>query len=168
MRRPSRRTVLSNLAWLLAFALAYGGVRVWQHRGLVHGVAPAIAATTLQGQSVSLAALRGRPVLVHFWASWCHICRMEQGSIEAIARNHAVLTVAIDADDPPALKRYIEEHGIHVPVVADRGGRLAAEYGVRAVPTDFIVDGRGNIRYVEVGYSTRWGLLARLWLAGHG
>jgi peroxiredoxin len=168
MKRPSRRTILTNLAWLLAFALAFFGMRAWQHRNLVHGVAPAIAATTLQGQAVSLASLRGRPVLVHFWASWCHICRMEQGGINDIARNHAVLMVAIDADNPAALKQYITKHDIHVPVVADVGGRLAAEYGVRAVPTDFVIDGSGNIRYVEVGYSTKWGLLARLWLAGHG
>lgn len=168
MKWPDRRAVLSNLAWIAAFALVYFGIRAWQHRDLAYGSAPAIVGKTLNGHTVSLAELRGRPVLVHFWATWCHICRMEQGAIDAIARTHTVLTVAIDAGDPAALRRYVQEHGIHAPVVADVGGRFAADYGVRAVPADFIVDGKGMIRYVEVGYSSQWGLRARLWLAGRG
>ncbi len=168
MKWPDRRTVLNNLAWIAAFALVYLGIRAWQHRALAHGAAPAIAGKTLSGRSVSLAELRGRPVLVHFWATWCHICRMEQGAIDAIARDHAVLTVAIDAGDPAALRRYVKERGIHAPVLADFGGRFAADFGVRAVPADFIIDRNGTIRYVEVGYSSQWGLRARLWLADRG
>lgn len=165
MKWPNRRTVLSNLAWVLAFAVIYSGIRAWQHRNLVHGLAPQFSATTLQGKTFTLAGKRDKPLLVHFWASWCRICRMEQSSIDSIARDHDVITIAIDGADPIALKRYVQNHGIQASVIPDRSG-LAARYGIRGVPTDFVVDREGRIRFIEVGYSSEWGLRARLWLAG--
>jgi thiol-disulfide isomerase/thioredoxin len=165
MKLPNRRTLLVNLAWMLVFAVVYVGIRFWQHRDLVHGVAPTFQAVTLDGQSISLVVPRDKPVLLHFWASWCRICRMEQASVDSIARDYDVITVAIDGSDPDALRRYVEHHDIKAPVIADQSG-LAARYGIRGVPTDLVVDAKGQIRFVEVGYSTEWGLRARLWLAG--
>lgn len=141
-------------------------IRAWQSRGTADGPAPAFAATTLGGDAISLAALEGEPVLVHFWASWCGVCRAEEGNVEAVAGDHRVVTVATRSGGVEEVSSYVREHGLEAPVVLDPAGRLAAEWGVRSLPTSFVLDPQGRIRHVEVGYTTELGLRARLWLAG--
>jgi thiol-disulfide isomerase/thioredoxin len=70
---------------VLVFVILVADMRFWQQRDMVSGAAPALRGLTLAGQPYTLAAYPGKPVLVHFWATWCSICRAEQGSIAARA-----------------------------------------------------------------------------------
>jgi len=142
------------------------GVRAWQQSGIARGPAPVLAGVLLNGKSVALSAFAGRPVLVHFWATWCPICRAEQGSIEALAHDVPVITVAMQSGERAAVVQYLRKEELSFPVLNDPNGAIAAQWGVRAVPASFVVDGAGQIRYVEVGYTTGIGLRLRLWLAG--
>ena len=142
------------------------GARAWQQSGIASGPAPALTGVLLDGKPVTLAAFSGRPVLVHFWATWCPICRLEQDSIDALARDAAVITVAMQSGDRAAVVQHLRNETLSFPVLNDPDGVIAAQWGVRAVPASFIVDGAGQIRYVEVGYTTGIGLRLRLWLAG--
>ena len=143
------------------------GIRAWQQQGAAHGVGPALAGTLLDGQAYDIAARSDGPVLVHFWASWCAICRAQHGSIEGVARDHAVVTVAMRSGDAAAVRGHLTEHAGTFAVLNDPSGALADRWGVRAVPASFIVDAQGRVRFVEVGYTTSWGLRWRLWWAGH-
>lgn len=165
---PTERRHRRRWLWLrdlTILALVFLGVSLYQSRGTVRGPAPELAGPDLSGRPVALADYAGRPVLVHFWATWCPVCRAEQGSIESIAGDHAVLSVSIDGS-AEELRSYVAEQGIDYPVIHDTQGELAARYGVRGVPASFIVDPEGGIRFVEVGYTTEPGLRARLWWAG--
>lgn len=142
------------------------GVRAWQQSGVASGPAPALTGVLLDGKPVALTAFAGRPVLVHFWATWCPICRAEQGSIEALARDTPVITVAMQSGAHAAVAQHMRNETLSFPVLNDPDGAIATLWGVRAVPASFIVDGAGQIRYVEVGYTTGIGLRLRLWLAG--
>ena len=142
------------------------GIRAWQQSGTASGPAPALAGELLDGKPVALAAFAGQPVLVHFWATWCPICRAEQGSIDALARDLPVITVAMQSGDREAVIQFLRKETLSFPVLNDPDGVLAAQWGVRAVPASFIVDGAGQIRFLEIGYSTGVGLRLRLWLAG--
>jgi peroxiredoxin len=153
---------------LLVITLVIVGVRAYTTRGTASGPAPPIEAQAVDGTPVSLAALRGQPVMVHFWATWCPICRTEQGSVEAIARGHRVVTVAMQSGDAAAVRRYLREQDWQVSAVADEDGALSRAFGVRAVPATFFVDARGQVRFVEAGYTTGIGMRLRLWLAGRG
>ena len=160
-RRWLRRAV--EVVVVLALIL---GARAWQQSGIASGPAPALTGVLLDGKPVTLAAFSGRPVLVHFWATWCPICRLEQDSIDALARDAAVITVAMQSGDRAAVVQHLRNETLSFPVLNDPDGVIAAQWGVRAVPASFIVDGAGQIRYVEVGYTTGIGLRLRLWLAG--
>ena len=142
------------------------GIRAWQQSGTASGPAPALAGELLDGKPVSLAAFAGRPVLVHFWATWCPICRAEQGSIDTLARDVPVITVAMQSGDRDAVVQHLRKEELSFPVLNDPAGEIAAQWGVRAVPASFIVDGAGQIRFLEIGYTTGIGLRLRLWLAG--
>lgn len=148
---------------LLALILA---VRAWQQSGVASGPAPVLTGTLLDGKPVALKAFAGRPVLVHFWATWCPICRAEQGSIDDLARRIPVITVAMQSGERNAVAEYLRKETLSFPVLNDPDAAIARQWGVRAVPASFIVDAAGQIRYVEVGYTTGVGLRLRWWLAG--
>ncbi|WP_272876304.1 redoxin family protein [Allochromatium tepidum] len=102
---PSTPTVLQRWGrrlggWpvnLLLIVAIVVGVQWWQGRTLVTGEAPPLVGVTLEGTPIDLADRRGRPVLVHFWATWCPVCRITDGTIDAIAEDHAVVTVALQS-----------------------------------------------------------------------
>ena len=143
------------------------GVRAWHKRDTVSGPAPALQGITLTGQTYILPAHPGHPVLVHFLATWCPVCRAEQGSIAAIAHDDPhVITVAMQSGKSEEIAKYMQEQGIDFPVVNDADGSLSSAWGITGVPASFIIAPGGQIRYVEVGYTTGIGLRLRLWLAG--
>jgi peroxiredoxin len=151
---------------VLLFAALVTGIRVWQQRDMAEGQAPALHGLDLAGQPYVLPAHPGKPMLVHFWGTWCAVCRSEQASIDALAHGKAeVVTVALKSGAPSEVARFMREQGIDFPVVNDPDGALAKEWGVHGVPASFILDAQGRIRFVEVGYTTETGLRLRLWLA---
>ncbi|NVZ07912.1 protein disulfide oxidoreductase [Allochromatium humboldtianum] len=154
---------LVNLVLIVAIVV---GVQWWKGRTLVTGEAPPLVGRTVDGTSIDLADWRGRPVLVHFWATWCPVCRITDGTIDAIANDHAVVTVALQSGTEDEIRAYMREAGQDFRVVLDPDGRLARTWGVAGVPTSFVIDGDGRIRSSIVGVSTGLGLRLRLWLAG--
>ena len=152
---------------LLLFVLLIAGIRAWQQRDMPSGVAPPLSGMRLDGSVYALPARPAQPVLVHFWATWCAICRVDQDSIAAIARDHPnTITVAMQSGSAAEVAQHLTAQGLHFPVVNDADGRLSAAWGVHAVPASFIIGTDGRIRFVEVGYTTGLGLRLRLWLAG--
>jgi len=146
-------------------AALFLGLRAWLQQDMASGAAPPLAGTTLDGQAFDLEAFPERPVLVHFWASWCRICRLEQDSIAAIARDWPVITVAIQSGYAPAVRAFLEQEGLDFPVINDPDGVLARRWGVVGVPASFIIDKHQRIVFRERGYTTGAGLRARLLLA---
>lgn len=144
-------------------------VQLWQARDLPAGPAPQLVGTLTDGRPASLAAAlkaaNGRPVLVAFWATWCPVCKAEEGNVDAVARDWPTLTVAMQSGEAAAVAKHLQERGLGFPALVDADGRLATEWKVRGVPTHFIVDGSGIVRFQLVGYATNLGLRARLWWA---
>ncbi len=147
------------------FILLLMGVHWWQTRTLPSGQAMTLEGKLLTGQHASLSALRGRPVLVHFWATWCPVCKLEQDNINAIAQDHQVFSIAMQSGADQAVLQHMAQQHLTFPVMNDADGRLAQQWGIRGVPTSFILDASGHIRFVEVGYTTELGLRLRLALA---
>jgi len=158
-----------KLRWVLELVLAIGlvvAIRAYQRRDLPTGVTLSLAGTTLDGAAVSLADYRGKPMILHFWATWCGVCRAEQGNIDAIAKDLPVLTIASQSGAEHEVASYVRDHAIAPRVLVDETNTLTKRFGVSAFPTTFVLDGKGEIRHVEVGYTTELGLRARMWLAG--
>lgn len=160
-RRPVKFALEATL-----FVAVYFGLQTWMQRDLAQGPAPAIAGTTLAGQAVDLQALRGKPLLLHFWATWCTVCKLEQGTIESLSRDYTVVSVAMQSGSTDEVQAYMREHALTYPVINDPEGEIAARYGVAAVPSSFVVDAQGEIMARATGYTTSLGLRWRLWRAG--
>jgi len=152
-------------------ALLYFGIQAYQGRDAPSGQAPALASLDPAGAPISLesalAQAAGAPVVLHFWASWCGVCKAEESNLVALATDRPVLTVATRSGDAEAVRSYLEKRGADFPVALDSDGALADRFGVHSLPTTFVIDGDGHIRDVEVGYTTELGLRLRLLWAEH-
>jgi thiol-disulfide isomerase/thioredoxin len=170
--RPQRRRWPRLAAEIGIVVLAVLAIQWWQARDVPQGPAPEFTAPMADGGIGSLAGWRaahpGRTVGIYFWADWCPICRAQQGSVDALRADWPVLTVAMQSGDAAAVAKVLRERGLDWPAVIDADGRIAARYGLHGVPALVVVDGRGEIRSVTVGYTTGPGMRLRLWRATRG
>jgi thiol-disulfide isomerase/thioredoxin len=168
LRRRWKRWTLEAL---LIVAVVVG-VQLWQARGLPEGIAPPLEGMLTDGRVVQVGpstssgqALGGTAQLVVFWATWCPVCKAEEGNIESVATDWPVISVAMQSGNAAEVVKHLQQRGLTVPALIDEDGRHAANWKVRGVPTHFIIDPAGNVRFRVVGYATTWGLRARLWWA---
>jgi len=118
--------------------------------------APPLSGTTLDGRSMSLANLRGKPVIVNFWASWCVPCRAEFPLFRDAQARHpslAILGVVFD-DDAGAARRFAATEGAAWPSLTDPDGSRASVYTVLAPPQTYFIDRDGIVRSRQIGELT--------------
>ena len=117
---------------------------------LVGGPAPEITLKNLQGQEVRLSDLRGKIVLLNFWATWCKPCKEEMPAMQAVydkLRGQGFVVLAVnELEDTDRVIEHIRTHGHTFPVVMDRDNRVANRYGVVGLPASFLVDRQGIVR----------------------
>ena len=123
---------------------------------LVGQRAPGIRTTTLDGEPFSLAAHRGRWVLVNFFATWCVPCQREHPHLDAFVERHrdaadATVVSVVYSDEPGRVRTFFREEGGDWPVVDDPDGRVALDYGVGKVPESYLVDPDGVVVAKVVG-----------------
>lgn len=135
----------------------------WQARDTASGPAPALIGETIDGELLDLDQYQGKPVLVHFWATWCAVCKLEEGMVNSIAQDHAVVTVAMQSGSDAEVADHVRSRELNnFTVLNDEKGVLSNRWGVSAVPTSFVIDAKGEIAYTVVGLSTGPTLRARL------
>lgn len=151
--------------WLLLAAgavLVLGSVRALSggsgpDRGLPRegSPAPALKVKTLDGERMSLADLRGKVVLVNFWATWCPPCRAEMPGFEQVWRERGkdgFVVVGLSADDGPGeVAVFLGDRGITYPVAMASSSAKRAFGGITALPASFLVDRKGVIRRTVTG-----------------
>lgn len=162
MREKWKRWGL-ELAIVLLAVLA---LRFYQTRSHLSGPLPRLEARDVGGQKRVLGGPRAEPMVLHFWATWCGVCRAEEGNVVAASKQVQVISVASRSGPRGAVADYAKQHGISYPVINDAQGELAKRFGVRAYPTTFFIDRNGQITTSEVGYTTYLGLLLRAYWAG--
>jgi peroxiredoxin len=110
-------------------------------------VAPGFRETALDGRPVSLSGLRGRVVIVAFWATWCPPCREELPAFERLLRSHGsrgLAVVAVDTREAAGVVRpFVQALGLTFPVLLDVDGEIARQFGVIGLPTTFVIDRNG-------------------------
>jgi thiol-disulfide isomerase/thioredoxin len=116
---------------------------------------PALALTDLDGKAWSLAALKGRPVVLNFWASWCEPWRAEMPSLELLQTRHekaGLVILSVNYQEPlPKIRRFLETLPFSLPILLDREGEAAAAWTPRVFPTTVLIDRSGAARSSVIG-----------------
>ncbi|MGE0351316.1 TlpA disulfide reductase family protein [Hydrogenophaga sp.] len=111
---------------------------------------PSLETLSLDGKPVSLADLKGRAVLLNFWASWCEPCRAEMPTLEGLPPlfgEDKLAVVALNFKEPPQrAQRFVAQTGLTLPVWLDPLGAHARAWGVRVFPTTVLIDRQGRAR----------------------
>jgi peroxiredoxin len=134
-----------------AAALAVAaGAALWALSSRGPTLAPDFAAPDLSGQAVSLAALRGKVVVVNVWATWCPPCRQEMPSMQRLAahfrgRDFQLLAVSQDEDGKEKVEAFARELGLSFPVLLDPQRQVGERFGVWGYPETFIIDRNGYV-----------------------
>ena len=116
---------------------------------------PALDLLRPNGEPLSLASLRGKVVLVNFWATWCEPCVAEMPSLQTLRdelawRGFEVLGVNYQ-EGPARIETFVRRTGIAFPIVRDTDGAAARAWNARVFPSSFLVDRSGRVRYALVG-----------------
>ena len=158
--------LFKNIAF---FLIIFTAILAWKQRNMVKGEAPDFQAMQINGKPAQLSSYRGKPLLLHFWASWCPICKFEEGSISKLVSNSnlQILTIAFQSGSTSEVKEFMMQRNLSSwPVIVDQEGVLAKKYGVTGVPATFFIDANGQIHSKTMGLTSLWGMKIRLWLAG--
>ena len=117
--------------------------------------APDISAVGIDGRPVRLADLRGRPVIVNFWASWCVPCREETPLLRDELAKHApdglAIVGVIFRDTSDAARAFADSFGATWPSATDPDGSIARAYRVVAPPQSYFIDRQGVLRSIQIG-----------------
>jgi peroxiredoxin len=120
--------------------------------------APEIRLTDLAGKPVSLASLRGKVVLVDFWASWCKPCREELPVLETLHKKYAanglvIIGVNVDKDVATA-RKFLQENNLKLSFVLanDAQHKVAESYAPPTMPSSYVIDREGKVRFVHEGF----------------
>lgn len=118
---------------------------------------PPYSALSIDGDTVSLAELTGKVVLLNIWATWCHPCRDEVPELQALhekysARGLALVGVSVDTDGADqAIREFMRDYKMTYPVWRDPGERVSAQFHTVGVPTTFLIDRGGVLRWRKTG-----------------
>lgn len=166
-RRRLLGAALAGSAGLLCTvgARAAHTVRPWP----VGRATPPLQLTDLDGKAWSLAALKGHPVVVNFWATWCEPCRAEMPSLDQLARLHAksgLVVLSVNYREAPAVVRqYLAARPLSLPVLLDADGEAAGEWTPRVFPTTVLIERSGLARASVIGELDWTGETARALMA---
>ena len=149
---PGRRGAVAALAAIGLGAALPAGASIEITRWPAGKPAPALAGEDLEGRRWRLGELRGRVVLLNFWASWCEPCRAEMPSLQRLVEFHGedrVTVIAVNFKETAAqASRFLRRTGLRLPVLLDPDGVIARAWEVKVFPTTILfgVDGRPRHR----------------------
>ena len=116
----------------------------------------------IEGKIVDFHHYKGKPLVVHFWGIWCPTCRFEASNIDAISKEYAVVTIAVNSGTDESIEKFLKNNALSYRVVNDQMGTLAKAFNIEVYPTTLLYNSKGELKYVEVGYTSTLGLKARL------
>ncbi|MFC1997020.1 peroxiredoxin family protein [Chloroflexota bacterium] len=120
-------------------------------------LAPDFKLNTLDGDSITLSDLRGKAVLVNFWATWCPPCRSEMPAMQQVFDDYGpdeLVILAVNSsyqDQSDDVDTFVFERGLTFPVLLDTTGEISDQYQVNSLPTTFFIDPEGIIKEIVIG-----------------
>jgi thiol-disulfide isomerase/thioredoxin len=144
-----RAVAAAALSAAVVAQAADGEIKAWK------GNTPRLSSKDLDGRSVDLKSLKGRVVLVNFWATWCEPCRDELPALlrlkEKLAGKPFELVTVNFGEHPEKIARFLQRQQLTMPVLLDKEKEVAKDWKVGGLPMTYVVDAKGRARYSVFG-----------------
>ena len=154
------KEIVITLVVLFMLMLIIGAIRKPK---LTTDSVPNVAVTLIDGEQFHYQ--KDKPLMIHFWGTWCPVCELEAPNIDTAAKHYQVLTIANNSGSNKDILEFLKEKGVSYPVYNDKDGNWSRAFHLSAFPTTLIYDSHGKLKYTDVGYTTTAGLLARMKMA---
>lgn len=146
---------IPKIILLLVLALVILATGCTETGAAVGDRAPDFQLQDLEGNEVSLSSLRGSPILLNFWATWCPTCRLEMPFIQEVYQewtDKGLVILAIDIGESTAtVREFMQNNNYTIPVLLDTRRVVSQKYNVTAIPTTFFIDRNGVIQDKLIG-----------------
>jgi cytochrome c biogenesis protein CcmG/thiol:disulfide interchange protein DsbE len=149
--------LIAGPAWIWASRVPEGGSATTMGLPPAPAVgypAPDFTLPTVAGSDITLSELRGMPVVLNFWATWCPPCRAELPELQAASEKYAgqIAIIGVNQAEPPAaVQAFAGKLGLAFEIPLDTEAKVSHTYGVRSLPTTFFIDRQGVIRQIQIG-----------------
>lgn len=167
-RKLWQKNWFKNLVTVVIFIAIYLAIRPFMQGDVIQGQAPSMQVQSITGETIDLQDMlkTGEPVLIHIWATWCPICEVTKDFVEGVAKDYQVINIATQSADNDQLLEYAKANNMNPDIIVnDLSGDWMRTFGSKAVPADFVIAPNGEIAFIEVGFTSAWGLRLRLWWA---
>lgn len=161
MRRYPAYKRITSAVTLLLLGLWAGYVLLWPNSGQagagvpIGSAAPDFELKTLEGETIRLSDLKGQPVVINFFATWCPPCRAEMPLLQESYtefQEQGLVILAVDLDESDvAVSTFREKYGLTFPIVIDKGDRVSRTYEIIPLPTSYFVDRQGVVQGMWTG-----------------
>lgn len=158
---------MNRYHFLFTFLLLFGSGWIWVNRvpeqvvvakdtprPAVGYPAPEFRLKSLKDENFALSDLRGKPVVLNFWATWCGPCRNEMPALQKASEKYAgeVAIIGVDQSEAPeTVRQFINELAVNFDILLDANNDAATAYAVTLMPTTYFIDAQGIIRGVHLG-----------------
>lgn len=160
----SIKKILKEIAIMALMVLVISNVLSYIRKPeLADSQLPKINELLISGEQFDSNSYEGKPLLVHFWATWCPTCKAEADNVQRLSQYYEVVTFAVKSGSDKELRKYMHDRGFDYRVINDKDGQWSREFNIEGYPTTFIYDRSGEVRFSEVGYTSTLGLLFRMW-----
>ncbi len=103
-----------------------------------------------------------KPIIIHFWATWCPTCKLEVSNIQTLSKKFETITIAVKSGTNKDIQSFMKKNNLNYNVINDKDGFYATKFKITAYPTTFIYDKEKNLIFTEVGYTSTIGLWLRM------
>ncbi len=164
MKKWSLKRVIKEVAFFALLLFVFSNILSYiKAPSLNDDELPSFAAVQIDGKEFNSLQIKGKkPLLIHFWATWCPTCKMENSNIDSLSKRFEVITIVENSGDDEKVKQFLKEKGLTFAVINDVNGEFASLFKVGGYPTTFIYNKNGNLEFSEVGYSSYLTLYLKL------
>ena len=165
MNQKIKKYIKEIVKFSIILIIALNIISYYKSQNLNKEKFPYEAFELLDGSTYNLP--NDKPILIHFWATWCPICEIEAPNIEKISKDYEVITIATQSGTKEEIEKYLKEHNLSFKVVNDEYSDFAYRFNIKVFPTTLIYDKDKNLKFSEVGYTSTFGLYLRMWWSNY-
>ncbi|QKF66783.1 putative copper tolerance-associated protein, TlpA-like family [Arcobacter venerupis] len=165
MKDKIKKYIKEGIFFIIILIIIVNGISYYKSLDLNKNKLDIQTFTLLDNNKYTL--VENKPILIHFWATWCPICKVEAPNIQELSKDYEVITIAVQSGSKKEIEEYLAENKLTFNVVEDKDNFYSQKFNIKVFPTTLIYDKDKNLKFSEVGYSTTIGLYSRMVLVNN-